>query len=162
MTVQPVHLVGVSANVICGTWPRPRSEHVHKFWGVCNTKICGHKVRNSCGLDLGIVTWCSLLCDQTCAKFEADTTYHSRVTTTIFYWPPALKVPTVKLFWGEMGQISNFVFLTPIFPDHPRRYSHLKFCMRGWVREIVSPIDLAHSLYNSLYNCMSHGSLKQN
>ena len=58
-------------------------------------------------------------------------------------------------------------------PDHPRRHSPLKFCMRGRVRELViyfkfhgnrsrglgavegrkspSPIDKAHGLYNSLY-----------
>ena len=60
-----------------------------------------------------------------------------------------------------------------IYPDHPRRCSPLKFCVRGRVREIViyfkfhenrlrgfgavggrkspSPTDKAHCLYNSLY-----------
>jgi len=60
-----------------------------------------------------------------------------------------------------------------IWPDHPRRHSHLKFCMRGRVREVVmylkfhenrlrglgavggrksqSTTVLDNSLYDSLY-----------
>ena len=73
---------------------------------------------------------------------------------------------------GKKGQKLSCVKLAN-WPDHPRRHSPLKFCMRGRVREGViyfkfhenrsrglgavggrkspSPIDLAHGLYNSLY-----------
>ena len=72
----------------------------------------------------------------------------------------------------QKGQQLSCVKLD-ICPDHPRRHSPLKFCMRGSVREVViyfkfhenrsrglgavegrksaSPIDKAHGLYNSLY-----------
>jgi len=81
----------------------------------------------------------------------------------------------------KKGQKLSCVKLA-ICPDHPRRRRPLKFCMRGRVLEVAiyfkfhenrsrclravegrispSPIDLAHSLYNSLYYRTSRDKVK--